>query len=233
MKRKLKRFICVNLAVVLLIAMTMPAFATDYSGTGGNWLKRLTPEETMDLSYKQGTPIVFTASFGFNSLPEGSSVICGLKDYPSDLEKVSSTPPSYSSEYSYDYVGSVSFANGAFTATIDTTKVEPGRYVFWLTHQSPNGVGGYNKSHIYQTLTVTGQSLKPAPTATPTSSTVLVDGQAISFDAYNIEGNNYFKLRDLAYVLSGTDKQFEVSWDSKENTIWLTSGSPIPSQGAK
>ena len=36
--------------------------------------------------------------------------------------------------------------------------------------------------------------------------------------------NNYFKLRDLAFVLSGTEKQFEVGWDEKNNAISLTSG---------
>ena len=61
-------------------------------------------------------------------------------------------------------------------------------------------------------------------TAVPTSSSVIVDGKTVAFDAYNVEGNNYFKLRDLAYVLSGTDKQFAVAWDSANNAISLTSG---------
>jgi len=65
----------------------------------------------------------------------------------------------------------------------------------------------------------------PAPsTATPTSSSVLVNGTTVSFDAYNINGNNYFKLRDLASVLSGTGKQFDVTWDAAVNTINLVSG---------
>lgn len=59
--------------------------------------------------------------------------------------------------------------------------------------------------------------------AIPTSSKVLVNGDEISFDAYNIEGNNYFKLRDLAYVLSGTEKQFDVSWDGEIRAINLIS----------
>ena len=41
-----------------------------------------------------------------------------------------------------------------------------------------------------------------AATASPTASTVLVDGQNIAFDAYNIADSNYFKLRDLAITLS-------------------------------
>ena len=64
----------------------------------------------------------------------------------------------------------------------------------------------------------------PALTATPTASKVLVDGQNVAFDAYNISGNNYFKLRDLAYVLDGSVKQFSVSWDGANNAIALKSG---------
>jgi len=44
----------------------------------------------------------------------------------------------------------------------------------------------------------------------PTASDVLVNGEIIAFDAYNISDSTYFKLRDIAYVLNGTEKQFEV-----------------------
>jgi hypothetical protein len=60
--------------------------------------------------------------------------------------------------------------------------------------------------------------------AVPTASTVLVNGKNIAFDAYNIGGNNYFKLRDLAFTLNGTEKQFAVGWDGATNAITLTSG---------
>lgn len=63
----------------------------------------------------------------------------------------------------------------------------------------------------------------PTLTATPTASKVLVNDTNISFDAYTINGNNYFKLRDLAKVLSGTEKQFEVTWDGTKNAINLLS----------
>jgi hypothetical protein len=57
-------------------------------------------------------------------------------------------------------------------------------------------------------------------TAKPTTANVLVNGIAVKFEAYNIGGNNYFKLRDLAMALSGTGKQFDVSWDAAENAIF-------------
>ena len=60
--------------------------------------------------------------------------------------------------------------------------------------------------------------------AKPTSSTVLVNGNNLTFDAYDINNNNYFKLRDLAYSLSGAAKQFNVKWDGINNAIFLESG---------
>jgi len=72
-----------------------------------------------------------------------------------------------------------------------------------------------------------------AVTANPTASTVLVDGSEISFDAYNIANNNYFKLRDLAFALNGTSKQFEVGWDGANNAISLTSGQPYTIAGGE
>jgi len=69
--------------------------------------------------------------------------------------------------------------------------------------------------------------------AKPTRSTVRVNGEALTFDAYNIGGSNYFKLRDLAFVLSGTAKQFEVAWDAGIQTIFLYSGYPYTPVGGE
>lgn len=69
--------------------------------------------------------------------------------------------------------------------------------------------------------------------ASPTAANVLVNGEKKSFDAYNIDGSNYFKLRDLAYVLSGTEKQFEVGWDGVANAISLTTGSAYTAVGGE
>lgn len=66
-----------------------------------------------------------------------------------------------------------------------------------------------------------------------TSSKVMVDGKEVKFEAYNIGGNNYFKLRDIAYVLSGTQKQFNVEWDAVNQRINLASGLPYTSVGGE
>jgi hypothetical protein len=106
-----------------------------------------------------------------------------------------------------------------------------------LTH----GVGTYRKWDeasktlvpvLIRKINTPGQA--PAPlTAKPTSSTVLVNDAQTSFDAYNINDNNYFKLRDLAYVLSGTPKQFEVGYDDATKAITLTSGQSYTAEGGE
>jgi len=70
-------------------------------------------------------------------------------------------------------------------------------------------------------------------TATPIASTVFVNGEAVAFDAYNINGSNYFKLRDLAYALNGTAKQFSVEWDASANAITITSGAAYTAVGGE
>ena len=70
-------------------------------------------------------------------------------------------------------------------------------------------------------------------TAQPTSSTVLINGKNTAFDAYNIDSNNYFKLRDLAFALNGTAKQFDVGWDAVKNAITLTSNKPYTVAGGE
>lgn len=78
-----------------------------------------------------------------------------------------------------------------------------------------------NYADIMKTIITTepAKALK----ATPTTSKVLVNGKAVSFDAYTIDGNNYFKLRDLAKIVKGTGKQFEITWNGEKRAINLIS----------
>ena len=60
--------------------------------------------------------------------------------------------------------------------------------------------------------------------ASPTSSSITLNGKPITFTAYNINGSNYFKLRDLAAALNGTNKKFSVDYDSAKKMISLETG---------
>ena len=57
---------------------------------------------------------------------------------------------------------------------------------------------------------------------TPSVHKVTVDGESVAPQGYNINGDNYYKLRDIAYILNGTNSQFNVTWDPDNNRILLT-----------
>ena len=93
--------------------------------------------------------------------------------------------------------------------TVTITK--PGMYSMWA--DAANGAS-------------TGLTFEIADTyASYTDSKVLVDGKEIKFEAYNINDNNYFKLRDIAYALTnyGSGVRFNVEWDGNKNMISLLS----------
>ncbi|MBE7063420.1 MAG: hypothetical protein E7390_06520 [Ruminococcaceae bacterium] len=62
---------------------------------------------------------------------------------------------------------------------------------------------------------------------------VLVDGEYEGANCYNIDGYNYVKLRDIAALMRGTKKPFEVEWDEAAKIIRLTTGknyTPLPGE---
>lgn len=71
------------------------------------------------------------------------------------------------------------------------------------------------------------QTAKPSPHA------IYVDGTKANVAAYEINGNNYFKLRDIAAIVNGSEKQFEVSWNNNAQRIDLTSGKPYTTVGGE
>ena len=48
---------------------------------------------------------------------------------------------------------------------------------------------------------------------------IMINGEMKSLVAYNIKGNNYFKLRDIANVLKGTEAHFDVLWNGEKGAI--------------
>ena len=86
----------------------------------------------------------------------------------------------------------------------------------------------------YYGINQNGNEITTAPsslTVNPTQSTIFVNGVATQFEAYLIDGYNYFKLRDLALSVRGTEKQFEVGWNNTTRAITLTSGEPYTPTG--
>lgn len=60
-----------------------------------------------------------------------------------------------------------------------------------------------------------------------------VDGETVVFEAYNIEGNNYVKLRDVAMAMDGTDAKFNVTWDNTKKAIDMITGASYDAVGTE
>ncbi len=68
---------------------------------------------------------------------------------------------------------------------------------------------------------------------TPSVHKVTVNGEEVAPQGYNINDNNYYKLRDIAYILSGTDSQFNVTWEAETDRILVTSGEAYQTVGGE
>lgn len=62
---------------------------------------------------------------------------------------------------------------------------------------------------------------------------VLIDGKEVAFDAYVIEDYTYFKLRDVAMALNGTQKQFDTLWDEAVRAINVVTNTPYTVAGGE
>lgn len=68
--------------------------------------------------------------------------------------------------------------------------------------------------------------------AVPMTSAVLVDGTEKKFEAFSINGSSYFRVRNIARALSGTAKQFQMTYDGVKCETDLTSHTAYtPSDG--
>ena len=56
------------------------------------------------------------------------------------------------------------------------------------------------------------------------SHTLKVNGQTVPCGAYNIDGSNYFRLRDLAMLLTDTGSRFSVDYDTERDAVVIRRG---------
>ena len=70
-------------------------------------------------------------------------------------------------------------------------------------------------------------------TVVPTNQTLTVNGEVRETEIYNINGSNYFKLRDMAALLNGTGSQFSVSYDAATQTIAVVTGEAYEAVGGE
>ena len=106
-----------------------------------------------------------------------------------------------------------------------------GKYVYLHTINDLQEILDYKQSGIWGFYTDFIYPSEITVSAVPVSSKIAVknkevkDNKTATVNAYNINNKNYFKIRDLAYALNGTVKQFDVKWDEKSKTVSIISGS--------
>ena len=88
--------------------------------------------------------------------------------------------------------------------------------------------------------TTPSQPEQPTTPTTPAATNAVlspqglkVDGKDIDCEKYNSSDRNYFKLRDLAQLLSGTGSQFEVGYDEATATVSITTGQAYTPNGTE
>ena len=82
-----------------------------------------------------------------------------------------------------------------------------------------------------QNATIHFNSTGPSVVLSPQN--LSVNGVSRDVEKYNIDGYNYFKLRDIAYLLNGTPAQFSVEWDAEANAARVVSGQPYAANGSE
>lgn len=70
-------------------------------------------------------------------------------------------------------------------------------------------------------------------TANPSNDKLYMDGQLQNACVYKIDGSNYFMLREIAALLNGTKRQFEVGYDAQRACVTITTGRPYTADGSE
>ena len=99
--------------------------------------------------------------------------------------------------------------------------------------------GQFKSSSQTYTLQLGGGTSQPTTptepaagkTANPTNDKLTCNGQLQTPTVYKIGGSNFFKIRDLAAILNGTEKQFSVGYDGAAKAVTATSGQPYEATG--
>ncbi len=76
-------------------------------------------------------------------------------------------------------------------------------------------------------------ALAAGETAAPSGRGLRVDGKRVSCEAYEIGGEVWFKLRDVALALTGTGSRFSVVWDAEAKAVCLTRGEAYEPDGSE
>lgn len=73
----------------------------------------------------------------------------------------------------------------------------------------------------------------PQETAIKKLVTVYVNDKPVQFEVYQINNNKYYKIRDVAKAINGSENQFDVIWNHYKNAVELLTGKPYTEVGGE
>ena len=226
--RRLKKALSLTLALALTLVMAVPAFAApvdlNYFGLTIT-LSEVIEEDTAIIHHRLGdlTVPIFT-------VPVGSSLRIGDNCGKSISKAVLAEDGNYTNKSEYTvYTGD---------SSDDVTFVWDETYAGAVWRVNVHQVDGKNflvKVEGSSTATEPEQPENPQPaqpvTAAPTNDALTLDGVKQSPTVFKLDGgDNYFKIRDLAAMLNGTEKQFAVGYDG---SVQVTTGQPYEAVGGE
>ena len=219
-----KKALFLALALAMMMSLAVPAFADGSPYTFKN-------------KHVQITNVISEAEEGTSSYsvyeitcvaPAEVSTITAL------LETRGSTSEDFADGWDLEIQNYEEFENPPFVppfirvgATYELS--EPGVYYVATVSQSVPYTP-VDTCHFKITVVAAGTS-DPKPTdpagpatASPTNDKLEVNGTAADPTVYKIGDSNYFKIRDVAALLNGTEKQFAVGYDGSKNAVTATTG---------
>lgn len=118
-------------------------------------------------------------------------------------------------------------------------------YLYFETKEARGGVTRFVTRSVPSTAGLSAKPTasapkpaQPAAVAYQRSQAVELNGRKITLPSYALKDangyeTNYVKLRDLAYLLSGTSAHFSVGWDEPSNTVNIQTRSAYVSTGSE
>ena len=210
--RKLRKVFSLVLALAMCLGLTIPVFAATEPWT------RAPHMDSVYFEFEEDG--IFVTIYIEGSTLHINYTGSGTLDYRYADYGILELLGEYSEYYGLSRDNISDFAIGIGLGIDDYSDFE-GRVDEILDNQYP-----YSISRIDSTTPT--QPQQPAgETASPTNDKLEVNGTAANPTVYKINDSNYFKIRDVAALLNGTEKQFAVGYDGTKNAVTATTGQEI------
>ena len=208
--RKLKKVFSLVLALAMCLGLTIPVFAATEPWT------RAPHMDSVYFEFEEEG--IFVTIYIEGSTVHINYTGSGTLDYRYADYGIHELLGEYSEYYGLSRDNISDFAIGIGLGIDDYSDFE-GRVDEILDNQYP-----YSISRIDSTTPTQPQQPAAETIASPTNDKLEVNGNAADPTVYKINDSNYFKIRDVAALLNGTEKQFAVGYDGAKNAVTATTG---------